>query len=63
MIGGAKDLWEAKKVAIQLLKVPLSKWGEVALEPGYDEEDELLGWIAFYKGQRADIYKQPGEQI
>ena len=57
MIGGAKDLYEAKKVAVHLLEVPKSKWGEMALEPGY-EDGKQLGWIAIYNGNQAHIYKK-----
>jgi hypothetical protein len=31
----AKDLWDAKKFAIEKLKIPKSKHGQVAIEPAY----------------------------
>jgi len=31
----AKNLWDAKKFAIEKLKIPKSKHGQVAIEPAY----------------------------
>jgi len=33
----AKDLWEAKQFAIKHFKIPKSKQGLLAIEPGYED--------------------------
>ena len=33
----AKDLWNAKQLAIQKLKVPKSKQGMLSIQPAYDD--------------------------
>ena len=52
----ASTKYEAVKVARVALKVPKSKWGLLAVEPGYSEKGDLKGWIALFNSKKIEIY-------
>lgn len=53
----AKSMYEAKEVAIAYFKVKKKNIGLIAIAPGYNDNDELSGWIAFYDSKKVEINK------
>ena len=52
----AKNLLDARELAVKELKVSKAKQGLLSVNPAYDEKsDEFAGWIAFFNGKRLEI--------
>ena len=53
-----EDLYDAKCKAIEHFKVAKSKTNLVAVEPAYDDDENCVGWIAFYNRQKVEILRR-----
>lgn len=51
----AKNLLDARELAVKELKVSKAKQGLLSVNAAYDEHDEFAGWIAFFNGKRLEI--------